>query len=62
MFATFVMVLWSYRELKEALVLMVLQGTGGLKEPKVLLHIYEEEDLLEIFEFTVLSQVRKANG
>lgn len=63
MFATFVMFSWFYRELKEALVLMVPQGTGDSKETKVLLHIYnEEEGLLEIFEFTILSQVRKANG
>lgn len=63
MFATFLRFSWFYRELKEALVLMVLQEKGDWKESKVPLRIYnEEEGLLEIFEFTKLSQVRKANG
>lgn len=61
MHAKFVMFSLFYRELKEALVLMVLQGTGAEKESKVLLHIYTE-GALEIFTFPLFSQVREAHG
>lgn len=50
-----------YRELKEALVLMVLQEKGAEKEPKVPLHIHTE-GALEIFKFPFFSQVREAHG
>lgn len=41
---TFVMFSLFYRELKEALVLMVLLGKRAEKESKVVLHICTEED------------------
>lgn len=61
MHATFFMFSLFYRELKEALVLMVLQEKGAEKEPKVPLHIHTE-GALEIFKFPFFSQVREAHG
>lgn len=59
---TFVMFSLFYRELKEALVLMVLLGIRAVKESKVVLHICTEEDrVLERLEFTIFSQVTKAH-
>lgn len=61
MFERYLIFSLFYRELKEALVLMELQGKRGEEESKVLLHIYtEEHGLLEIFECIIFSQVREA--